>query len=354
MRQSARRREKKNPKRPVNLGDVAKLARVSTATVSRVLNGTSSVAQDMRARVENACRKLNYVPNGAARALSSRRMRAIGAVVPTIENGGFSIAVSALQRRLDQAGYTLLLASSQYDPTLELKEVTMMLSHGVDGLMLVGGEHHPDLIPLIEEKNIPFVETWTLTRHHPCVGFDNAEAARRLTEYLLDIGHTRIGVIAGQTGNNDRARERVAGVRESLGRRGLKLASEWLIERPYRILDGRLAMKSLLSSGERPTAVICGNDQLAHGAMIEALSYGLSIPDDISVTGFNDLDYAAYLAPPLTTMRVPAEEIGRMAGDYLLGRINREAVLAITEVDVSLIVRSSTGPISSRKVSINR
>ncbi len=333
----------------VHLRDVAAEAGVSTATASRVLNATATVSEAIRARVERAAQKLAYVPNGAARALSSRRMRAIGAIVPSIQNDGFAAAIAGLQRRLDAAGFSLLLASSQYDPKIELQEATMLLAHGVDGIMLVGGDHHRDLLALIGAKGVPFVETWTTTDRHPCVGFDNAAAAARLTEYLLDIGHTRIGVIAGQTRHNDRAAHRVAGIRSSLARRGLTLASEWLIERPYRIPDGRLAMKSLLSPPMRPTAVICGNDQLAFGAMIEAIAQGLSIPDDISIAGFNDLDYAAHLNPPLTTMRVPAEEIGRAAGDYLLARIAGAPALEFIEVEVNLIVRASTGPPARRQ-----
>jgi LacI family transcriptional regulator len=353
---SEQKSAKRNRRRStaVHLSDVAERAGVSTATVSRVLNGTATVSETVRERVERASQKLGYVPNGAARALSSRRMRAIGAIVPSIQNDGFAAAVSGLQRRVDEAGFTLLLASSQYDPKIELREATMLLSHGVDGIMIVGGEHHRDLIPLIERKQIPFVETWTITNRHPCVGFDNAKAASRLTEYLLDIGHTRVGVIAGKTRHNDRAARRVAGVRKSLAARGLKLESEWLIERPYRISDGRLAMKSLLSSAVRPTAVICGNDQLAFGAIIEATAQGLSIPNDISIAGFNDLDYAAYLSPPLTTMHVPAEEIGRAAGDFLLGSIANASVLRITEIDVNLVIRESTGPLVRRKFSARR
>ncbi|MGD9541875.1 MAG: LacI family DNA-binding transcriptional regulator [Variibacter sp.] len=342
-------KRRRRPSDTVHLRDVAAQAGVSTATVSRVLNGTAMVSDGVRERVERATKKLGYVPNGAARALSSRRMHAIGAIVPSIENSGFAAAISGLQRRLDESGFSLLLASSQYDPKVELREATMLLSHGVDGLMIVGGDHHKDLLPLIQKKQVPFVETWTKTHHHPCVGFDNAAAAARLTEYLLDIGHTRIGVIAGQTQHNDRASRRVAGVRRCLAKHGLTLESEWLIERPYRIPDGRLAMKSLLSSAARPTAIICGNDQLAFGAIIEATSQGLKIPEDISIAGFNDLDYAAYLNPPLTTMHVPAEQIGRAAGDYLLGKIAGTPTLPITEIEVNLIVRGSTGPLVKQK-----
>lgn len=331
-----------------SLADVAARAGVSTATVSRVLNGTATVAEKAKQRVQRACRELNYVPNGAARALSSRRTRTIGAIVPTIENAGFAVAVGALQRRLNAAGYTLIIASSDYDLEAELREASLLMSRGIDGLMLVGGEHHRDLIPMLKQQELPFVETWTLSETHPCVGFNNVAAARQLTDYLLDLGHINIGVITGHMLNNDRAAARVTGVREALEARGLRLPSEWMIERPYRILEGRLAMKAMLARQLRPTAIICGNDQLAFGAMIEAKASGLSVPEDVSIAGFNDLDFAAYLDPPLTTISVPTDQIGGIAGEYLLGRLLDKPVLRVNEIQTRLILRSSTARLQSR------
>jgi LacI family transcriptional regulator len=339
-----RKRFPKSPSAQASLADVAAHAGVSTATVSRVLNGSAPVADEVAQRVAKACRELNYVPNGAARALSSRKTRTIGAVVPSIENAGFAVAIGALQRWLDTAGYTLIVASSDYDPAVELREVSLLMSRGIDGLLLVGGEHHPDLIPMLTQQKLPFIESWTLSDQHPCVGFDNGAAARQLTDYLLDLGHVDIGVIAGRMRNNDRASGRVAGVRQALEARGLKLATEWTIERPYRILEGRLAMKALLAAPTRPTAVICGNDQLAFGAMIEAKASGLSVPRDISITGFNDLDFAAYLDPPLTTMYVPADQIGVISGEYLLARVLDRPALRVNEIQTKLVVRASVAP----------
>ncbi|TCK29178.1 LacI family transcriptional regulator [Ancylobacter aquaticus] len=330
--------------RTVGLEDVARAADVSMASVSRVLNGSAKVSDAIRARIERACAELGYVPNGAARALSSRRTRAIGAVVPAIENSGFAIAVAALQKRIEQAGYTLLLASSGYDPEVELREVTALLTHGVDGLVLVGDQHHPSLMPMLKRMGTIFVETWTLSPNSPCVGFDNEKAAGQVIDYLVGLGHTAISTIMGRPQMNDRAAARVAGVEASLRRRGLSLCSQFVVEHPFRILDGRLAMRALLSSDPCPTAVVCGNDQLAFGALIEAASLNVSVPNDISITGFNDLDYAAHLVPPLTTLRIPVEQIGAMAGDYIVRRLQNEPILPMAEVEVSLIVRGSTAP----------
>jgi LacI family transcriptional regulator len=338
------RRPLRRPDGVAGLQDVARVANVSIASVSRVLNGTAKVSDAIRQRVERACSDLGYVPNGAARALSSRRTHAIGAVVPAIENSGFAIAIGALQNRVEQAGYTLLLANSGYDPEVEFRMVTALLTQGVDGLVLVGRRHDPRLMPMLERMGTTFVETWTLSPDRPCVGFDNEKAAGQIIEYLVSLGHTSISTIMGRTQFNDRAATRVAGIETCLRQRGLKPHSEHVVEHPYRILDGRLAMRSLLASKDRPTAVVCGNDQLAFGALIEATSLGVDIPGEISITGFNDLDYAAHLVPPLTTLRVPVEQIGAMAGDYIVSSLSGEPIIAMAEVEVSLIVRGSTAP----------
>lgn len=340
-----RRRTRAKPGSAVSLSEVAARANVSTASVSRVLNGSAFVSDEVRRSVERAYMELGYVPNGAARALAARRTMTVGAIVPTIENGGFASAVSAFQRILNQAGYTLLLASSDYDAEAELREARMLLSRGVDGMMLVGSEHHEHLLPLIAQHGVPFVETWTLAPDRPSVGLDNVGAARALAEHLLTLGHTRIGLIAGRMAGNDRASARVRGVRACLADHGLPLLSEWFSERPYRILDGRLAMRSLIAGTTRPTAVICGNDQLAFGALIEVSAQGLDVPGDFSVAGFNDLEFAAHLNPPLTTIRVPTEDIGREAAEMLLRSIlDKTAPSGPVEIPFTLVMRASTAP----------
>ena len=344
MEKPVRRRSVKTPASTglVSLGDVAKRAGVSPATVSRVLNGTAGVRPEMLERVKQACAELNYMPNGAARALSTRRTSTIGAIVPTIENEGFAKTVSALQRRLNEAQYSLLLASSDYDPARELHEAKLLISRGIDAIALVGGAHDPTLLPLLRQHSIPVVETWTLLKDEPSVGFDNAEAAHRLTDYLVSLGHKRIGIIAGRTAYNDRAAARVSGVRECLAKFGLDFHAELYLERPYLILEGKNAMQSMLVGKPMPTAVICANDQIAFGALIGAKAMGLSVPGDVSVTGFNDVAWSAHVTPPLTTIQVPAEEIGWATAKYLLDSLAGRPTINSVEVPVSLIVRGST------------
>lgn len=338
-----RRREPAGPER-VSVSHVASLAGVSIATVSRVLNASGPVAEPVRRRVEAAVLELGYTPNAAARALALNRTHTVGAVVPTLENSTFAIAVEALQARLRDAGYMLLLASSGYDIANESIQVRTLLSRGVEGIMVVGGRHDPETLKLCALRGVALVQTWALGAETACVGLDNHGIGRELAEHLLDLGHRQIGVIAGETGSNDRAAERVAGVREALSARGLSLAEECLIERPYRIVEGRIGLGALLAAEPRLTAVICGNDLLAFGALLEARARGLAVPGRLSVAGIDDMEFAADLDPPLTTVRVPADEIGRRSADYLIDILAGRAVAPVTTVPTSLIVRGSTGP----------
>lgn len=327
----------------VSLGEVALHANVSTASVSRVLNNSANVSDEVRQRVELACWELGYVPNGVARALAANKTMTIGAIVPAIENAGIAAAVAAFQRTLKQAGYTMLLTSSNYDEEAEFQEARTLLSRGVDGLMLVGGEHHPDLISLITHHQVPYIETWTLNAGRPSVGLDNLGAARMLTRHLIALGHKRIALIMGRVAGNDRAALRVQGVRECLANHGLPPPQEYLIGRPYNIPDIREAMQSLLAEEARPTALICGNDQIAFGSMIEASKQGLNVPADMSIAGFNDLEFSAHLNPPLTTIRVPTEDIGRISAELLLKSIeDKSSVAGAVEIPATLVVRGST------------
>lgn len=335
---------RKGSKPSASLASVAARAEVSTATVSRVLNGAPNVSTAVRQRVESAFEELGYVPNGAARALAARRSMAVGAIVPTIENGGFASVIGAFQRVLSANGYTLLLTCSNYDAETELREARNLLARGIDGMLLVGSEHQEALVDLLDRYSVPVVETWTLAPDRPSVGFDNAAAAAALAEHLVGLGHRRIGVITGRLAGNDRAHRRVQGIRDFLARRRLPAAREWVTERPYRIEEGRRAVAELMTDGDRPTALICGNDQIAFGALIEAGARGLAVPADLSIAGFNDQDFAAHLTPPLTTIRIPSEEMGLRSAKLLLQRIADPACAAApVKLGFELIRRQSTG-----------
>ena len=342
---SKRSHEPPQPRpRPPTIVDVAAAAGVSIATVSRALGGQSRVAPALAERVRAAASRLGYVPDRRGRALVQRRSNSIGAVVPTIDNPIFARALAALQVRLDADGYRLLLASTEYGEQRELAAVQALVEHGVDGIVLVGARHHAGVLPLIAARGIPVVCTWTYDPGGAIatVGFDNHDAMRRLVAHLTDLGHRRLAMIAGIAAGNDRAAARSEGFRAALAARGL--APVAVLERPYTIADGRAATRTLLAAARTPTALVCGNDILAFGALAEAREMGVAVPAELSVTGFDDVDLASHVVPPLTTMRVPSAAMGRHAAEHLLARLHGRDTLQALALDAELIVRGSTAP----------
>ena len=333
-------------KPPAKLRDVARQAGVSSATVSRALSTPERLRPATLARVQEAVRASGYVLDGAARALRLRRTRSIGAIIPTLNNAIFADTTHALQKLLEANGYALLLACYEYDLDAEVKVARHLIERGVDGIVLVGLDHRDELMQMIATAGIPYIVTWAIDRsgRHPCVGFHNREAAMRIADYLVDIGHRRFGMIAGETPHNDRARLRVDGVRAALAARGLSLPDELIVERPYSFAAGRDALRELISREPRPTAVICGNDVLAIGALDECRASGIAVPEDVSITGFDDLEIATMVNPALTTIHVPTREIGEIVADNILRRVSGRDAPHASELSADLVVRGSTAP----------
>jgi LacI family transcriptional regulator len=328
------------------LADVAQFARVSTATVSRALTCPDKVKPATVARIRQAVQTLGYVAHGAARALASRRTHTIGAVIPTLDNAIFANTAHALQKTLDDAGYTLLLASHEFDAEVEARVTRALIERGVDGLVLLGATHHPSVMRMLDTQQIPYVLTWALdaSGRHPCVGFDNRTAANRVASHLLNLGHREFAMISGITAGNERAAERLEGVRQALSDRGIVLAASRVVEKPYTLSAGREGLREVLREAPRPTAVICGNDVLAIGALAECHAQGIVVPREISVTGFDDLEMAAVVTPGLTTVHFPTAELGTYAALHLLARLAGKPFEARVELPVELVVRASTAP----------
>ena len=325
---------------------VAHEAQVSTASVSRTLNDPSSVSPALRARIEAVIERMGYIPHASARALSSRRTRTIGAIIPTIDNAMFARGVQSLQAYLDSVDYLLLLTTSGYDPDAELEQARNLVSRGVDGLILRGDCHHKELRDLLAARRLPYINVgiYDSSKPYACVGVDNAAAAGRAALHLVELGHTKFGVVAALRRNNDRASARIAGLTRVLEAHGLSVPASWFAEIRYHLDDARQAGRQILGQADRPTAVICGNDVLAYGVLLEAARLGLDVPRDLSIVGFDDLEWSRHLRPSLTTIQVPTDEIWRRAGEYVVGRLAGEHVSPHHEVDFSLVVRESTAP----------
>jgi LacI family transcriptional regulator len=334
------------PRAKVRIEEVARTAGVSAATVSRVLNRTALVSDELREKVEAVSRELGYVAHGAARALASRRSRAMGAVVPTLTNTIFSDCIEGFQKRLDAEGHTTLLATFDYDEELEYRNVRTMIERGVDGLMLVGVSHPQRLYDLLEASGVPFVQTWAPAKasQYPTIGYDNAALARTVVDHLVGLGHRDISLIVGSMKHNDRVQARIRGVRAALRRHGLALPESRVAYTTYRIEDVRMAFRELQSRGPLPTAMIGGNDVVAIGLLLEAAAQGIRVPEGLSITGVGDLETAAHLDPPLTTVRTPKRAIGTLAAEYLLARsLGRDTTIP-PDLSLELMVRGTTAP----------
>ncbi len=329
---------------------VAQAAGVSTATVSRTLNRPGAVREALRKRVEEAVARLGYLPNAGARSMMLRRSGTIGAIFPTVDNAIFAKAIDALQGRLSEAGQQLLIATSNYDADAEMRQAVNLVARGADGLALCGAGQRAELLAFLRKRRLPCVHVMSLTSDPlmNSVGFDNAGAMARAVRYLLDLGHRRIAMLAGSTRDNDRAAARLQGVRRALHEAGIDLPAARLVERRYGIAAARDGFAELMAARPAPTAIVCGNDVLAFGALLEAQSRGLDVPKSLSIVGFDDLELANQLAPPLTTVQVPTEAMWRLAADRLMAALRGEPVPAHTVLDVQLVVRGSTGPAPRR------
>lgn len=329
------------------IADVAKQAEVSTATVSRCLNQPNMVKPEVRERITKAINELAYVPSGAARALASRRTHTIGAVVPTIDNAIFSEAIQHLQSGLTQANYTLLLANSGYSLDEELREVNSLLSRGIDGIVLVGEMHHPKVYAAIEQQKIPYVNLWTYNpkSKYSCIGFDHIKAGKQLAEHLVSLGHTEVGIISGFQENNDRALLRFQGIQQTLKSKGLEIPESRIIECRYSVEQANASLHQLLDCHPEITAISCGNDVLAIGALSAARERGIKVPEQLSITGFDNMEIIPFLSPALTTVNSPSRRMGAKAAEYILDQIqNKSLIVERVELTAELIIRETTGP----------
>lgn len=329
-----------------NALDVARLAGVSSATVSRALNQPEQVDPATRARVQEAVTKLRYLPHGAARSLRSHRTRMIGAVVPSFDYALYARTTSALQHRLDSGGYSLVLAEHHYDLGAELRITGQLVQHGVDAFMFVGLDHDPALFSMLEDYGRPYVLTWGVdkARQHPSIGFDNRGATAEVTRHLLALGHRRIGLLSAAVQGNDRARERGAGVRDTLAEAGLELPDERVAYGAIALDSARIAMTRLLMlpAERRPSAVVATNDVFAVGAMMACRAAGVDVPRQISITGVDNTDLGATQTPGLTSVRTPVVEIGNAAAEQLVARLEGRDFVPHQVLSFELVHRGST------------
>ncbi|MBN2123260.1 MAG: LacI family DNA-binding transcriptional regulator [Deltaproteobacteria bacterium] len=325
--------------------EIARMAGFSLATVSRTIHSPHLVKPKTRERILRVMEENRYVYNATAGEFSKKRSNVIGIIIPTTRGAIFSNSTQAIAAKAREKGFSLIIGSTGYDRDVEHSLLLQFQERRLAGVVLTGftlGQEKT--IEDLLESGIPCVVVWE-TLDNPelsFVGFDNFKAAYSVTEYLIRLKHRRIGLIAGPFSKVGRVKKRLIGYRVALKDHDISFDPSLVIEKSPTLEDGKQAMVQLLSLPERPTAVFAASDMLALGAMAGAKERGLRIPDDISVAGFDDIDFAAYWDPPLTTVRVPASEMGEIAVTSLIKMIEGGAgVREQVSLDTQLVIRDS-------------
>ncbi|MBL0934380.1 MAG: substrate-binding domain-containing protein [Rhizobiaceae bacterium] len=329
-----------------SLTDVAHEAGVSLATASRALSQPELLRADTLERVRRAATKIGYRHDRVASTLASGRSSTIGVVIPTLNSPIFSDTLQEMQRALAAADYQLLVASHEYDPAGEFAAAEKLLSHGVDGIVLVGGSRPDATWQLVERSGTPVVQMWCGHPDYACVGVDNFAAGSIVARHLMSLGHRRIGVITGHLRHNDRQRERFRGVCEAMEEAGLTLPAAYHTEQSLSVPGGRIGCSILLELTDRPTALIGTVDFIAIGAIAECNSRGISVPGDISIAGIDDIELSAHVSPSLTTVHIPSRRIGTETVARMLSLIKDERRKEHVLLPIEIVDRHSTAALN--------
>lgn len=320
------------------------MAGVSAVTVSRALRRPDMVSAKLRERIEMAVRELAYVPDVAASRLASSRTHTIGVIVSSLTNGVFADYINALHDTLLPAGFQVLILSTRYSAEEEEKAIGTLLGQHPEAIIVVGVDQSPHARRLLERSGVPVVQTFQLT-DDPIdinVGLDQREAAYVATRTLIELGHRRIGVIASRL--DARARARIDGYGRAMREAGL-FDEKWIATTPRQtaVMAGGELLGAMIERGDRPEAVFCCDDLLALGVLFECQRRGITVPDDMSIIGFNNLEFAACAHPALATVVTPRYEMGRLAAEIVRKIIETGERPAETRIDVgfSLELRGS-------------
>src|SRR5271154_4312251 len=337
----------------MNISVVAARARVSTATVSRVVNGTAKVSPETAERVREAIETLNFYPDISARTLGSGRSGLYGLIISDITNPYFPELVKAFEDIAVEHGQDVLIANTDYDPKRMEACVIRMLQRKVDGVAIMTSEMEDRLIHTFSHRQIPtiFMDTPKGMKGLNTVRVDYEDGVKQAMEHLFAFGHRRIAFISGPLALSS-AQVRAQAFERSLRRHCLRGESHLMQEGDHRVEGGHAAMQRILQSGKPPTAVLASNDLTAIGAMGAIREAGLRIPEDISVIGFDDIELSTYTQPALTTLQVPRRELAAIAFRSLFrGRdavVGKPAAKLEHVIQPRLIVRHSTAQAPKR------
>jgi LacI family transcriptional regulator, repressor for deo operon, udp, cdd, tsx, nupC, and nupG len=326
-----------------SIREVARIAGVSVATVSRALSSPEKVSRESIKKVQAAIQKVNYRPNMLARNFRSTRAYSIVVLVPDITNPFYSLVIRGIEDQAQQKGYAVLLGDTRDSASREQEYIKLVETRLSDGVIQFRPYSAATLTE--QQKHLAYVSACGCeSTPGVSVRIDNVGAAEMMVDHLLSLGHRRIGVISGLK-ENPHSQDRLDGYKRSLAKAGIPFDEKLIAEGDFTMWSGLNAAHYFCKMSQRPTAIFCMNDEMAIGGIQTLKSYGISVPDDMSVTGFDDIPYARYWDPALTTIAQPAKEIGKTAIDTLLQLIEgktlsqREFILPY-----EFVTRNSTAP----------
>ena len=330
------------------LQDVARVAQVSTATVSRTLSNPDLVSESTRTRVAEAVKATGYRINRAARNLRTQRAHSVLVLLPDLANPFFSTILEGISRHLSKDGYSMLIASTKQVHDSGERLIDYLDDARADGMIILDGGLTSDVVDMLENtpqsKRILFACEWIDGADFPSVRCQNRQGARMAVNHLYELGHRKIAHVTGPKGNV-LAQSRKEAYEKEVAQLGLEQKPEWIIRGDFSLAAGCMAAQAWIALKDRPTAVFCASDQLAMGFIAELSRHHLKVPDDVSVMGFDDIDLAEQFIPPLTTIRQDRLMIGETSAEMLMARIvapNAEYPCNAAVLPVSLVVRKST------------
>lgn len=332
----------------VTMADVAARAGVTKMTVSRVLRHPERVRQDTRDRVLRMMGELGYVPNRVAGSLTAGRSGLVAAIVPTLRHSLFADTIEGMSDVLAEAGLDLIVANSRYRADVEEGQIRTLLERRPDAMVLTGLTHTPEARLLLQSAGIPVVETWE-SMDEPldvAVGFSNREAAEAMTRALIESGYRRIAFVNGPSEANERARHRAEGYAAAMREAGLKPRPVEVVGDvgAIRVETGGAVLDKLIQARPAPDAIFFTSDVFAVGAILACRVRGIRVPEDLGIAGFHDLEMGRLVTPSLTTVHVPALEIGRRAGQVVVARLVDGQAVPKGDLPFRVVRRESTRP----------
>ena len=323
--------------------DVAKMAGVSTTTVSHVINKTRFVAQETESLVLQAIKDLNYSPSAVARSLKVNTTKSIGMIVTTSEAPYFAEIIHAVEEHCYRQGYSLFLCNTQNNAEKIKNHLEMLAKKRVDGILVMCSEYLPDSLNLLHSfENIPMVVMdWGPNVHTDIILDNSFDGGYLATKHLIENGHKYIGIIAGEL-TKTTAKTRYEGFIHAMKEAGLTVNPNWVMEGFFEPEDGYECMNKILSQDNPPTAVFCCNDVMALGAISAIGEKGLRVPEDISIIGYDNIHASRFYSPPLTTVHQSKSRLGVQAVNLLFERINHKSdQKEKIEIYPELVVRKS-------------